>query len=154
MFGSTPTASNQEVEPGTAKVHQRQPVRNVEHSFWLVRKVIAPPTCGFAAGRLCPTRKGSLVRAQQRPQRKMQVMGHLRPGWEPGSPYCPPVPHFSHAAGVSAFVLEQPRPSGATEVQQGSTGCGLRTRAGSFPAPRRWAWCEGPAAEPRRLSAL
>src|SRR5947207_8469033 len=70
MFGFTPTASNQEVEPGTAKVHQRQPVRNVEHSFWLVRKVIAPPTCGFAAGGLCPTRKGSLVRAQQRPQRK------------------------------------------------------------------------------------
>ena len=42
-----------------------------------------------------------------------------------------PVPHFSHAAGASAFVLEQPRPSGAVEVQQGSAGSGLRTRAGA-----------------------
>jgi len=38
-----------------------------------------------------------------------------------------------HAAGASAFVLEQLRPSGATEVRQGSAGSGLRTRAGALP---------------------
>jgi hypothetical protein len=60
----------------------------------------------------------------------MQVMGHFRPGWEPGIALMSSRPTFVHAAGASAFVLEQPRPPGAADVQRGRPG------PASEPGPR------------------
>src|SRR5438105_3246207 len=82
----------------------------------------------------------------------MQVMGRLRPGWEPGITLMSSRPTFLQRGwrvgvrpGAIPSIWGRRSTAGVGRVRPPNPG------RGSFLAPRRWAWCDGPAAEPRPL---